>query len=65
MKYEEIAWVPMCVPAKGEPWFWPRGIRETQKEARANFVEHCSMEWKALRIEGWRIVRVKLTAEIH
>lgn len=65
MSYAEVAWIPMCIPKKGEPWFWPQGIRDTQKETRSNFVKHCHEEWPALRKDGWRIVRVKLTTEIH
>jgi hypothetical protein len=65
MKHQEVAWVPMCTPEKGEPWFWVAGIRDLQRDARSNFVEHCRADWKALRKEGWRIVLVKLTTEIH
>lgn len=63
-KHEEIAWIPMCTTENGS-WFWEQGIRDLQREARNNFAKHCAMEWEALRKEGWRIVRVKLSTELH
>ena len=62
MKHEELAWVPMCIPPKGKPWFFTSIVRDRRREAVADFEKHCCMEWKALRIEGWRIVRVRLEA---
>lgn len=63
-KHEEMAWVPMCTTENGS-WFWTQGMRDLQREARNNFAKHCCMEWEALRKEGWRIVRVKLSTELH
>jgi len=63
-KHEAIAWVPMCTTDKGS-WFWTEGISDLQREARNNFVEHARMEWETLRKEGWRIVRVKLSTDLH
>ena len=60
MKHEELAWIPMCTTENGS-WFWERGIHDRQKDARSYFAEHCNMEWSALRKEGWRIVRVRLS----
>lgn len=64
-RHDEMMWVPMCIPEKGGPWFWPRGVADRQKDARENFVKHCCQEWSDLRKEGWRIVRVRLTTELH
>jgi hypothetical protein len=64
VKHQEVAWVPMCTTDKGS-WFFDGVIRDLQREAREDFAKHCSMEWKALHKEGWRIVRVRLTTEIH
>jgi hypothetical protein len=55
----------MCTSEKGISWFWNQGVRDLQKDARNDFVKHCGMEWSALRAEGWRIVRIKLTTELH
>lgn len=65
MKCEEIAWAPMCVPEDGRPFFFDAGIRDYQKTAREDFAKYCKQDWKDLRKEGWRIVRVKLTTELH
>jgi hypothetical protein len=65
MKNEEIAWIPMCAPEKGRPWFFQAGIRDLRRDARDDFAKHCCMEWKVLQKEGWRIVRVKLSTELH
>jgi hypothetical protein len=54
----------MCTTENGS-WFWTAGVRDLQREARRNFAEHCSMEWEALRKEGWRIVQVRMTTELH
>lgn len=64
MKHEEIAWIPMMIQEGGN-YFWPQGLRDLQRDARANFEKHCCVDWKELRKEGWRIVRVKLTTELH
>jgi len=61
MKHEELAWIPMCVPLKGTPWFYHAGVRDLRRDARDDFAKHCCMEWKALHKEGWRIVRVRLS----
>jgi hypothetical protein len=63
-KHEELAWVPMCTTENGS-WYWTTGLRDLQREARNCFVEHAGMEWEELRKEGWRIVRVRLTTELH
>ena len=64
-RHDEIAWIPMCTPEKGKPWFWPLGIADTQRDARVGFANHCGQDWSELRKEGWRIVRIRLTTEIH
>jgi hypothetical protein len=65
VKHDETWWIPMCTPEKGKPWFWPQGVGDTKKGVRANFIKHCCVEWSQLRKEGWRIVRVRLTTELH
>lgn len=62
MKHEELAFIPMCIPEKGAPWFFAAGVRYMQRDARKDFEKHCCVEWKVLRKEGWRIVRVRLEA---
>lgn len=64
MKHEEVAWVPMRTE-KGKSYFWLSGIRDLQRDVRTNFAQYCCVDWEVLRKEGWRIVRVKLTTEIH
>jgi hypothetical protein len=64
-KHEEAAWIPICVPLKGRPWFFWRGVRDLRRDARDAFAEHCNMDWKELHKEGWRIIRVKITNELH
>lgn len=62
MKHDELAWVPMCRPDTGGGcWFFQAGIRDRMRDARNDFAEHCGMEWKMLRKEGWRIVRVRIS----
>jgi hypothetical protein len=73
MTVNEIGWLPLCEPEKGEPWFAgcvPVGY--TQKETREAFTKHCTGRpgyerkcWDDLRKEGWRIVRVRITTELH
>jgi hypothetical protein len=64
-KHEETAWIPLCVPEHGSPFFFDRSIRDRKRDARDHFVRHCNVEWADLRKEGWQIVRVKLTTELH
>lgn len=61
MKHEQLAWVPMCIPDKGSPFFFDLGVRGRQREARDAFIKYCGMPWAELRKEGWRIVRVRLS----
>ena len=65
MRHQETAWIPMCIPDKGKPWFFSAGIRDRRMDAIRDFEKHCCMEWKALRIEGWRVVRVRLDTNLH
>ena len=60
MKHEELAWIPMCTTENGS-WFWEAGISDLKRDARDNFVAHCCVDWKELRKEGWKIVRVRLS----
>ena len=64
VKHEEIAWMPMCTE-KGGSWFWPQGVGNTQRDARVRFANGYGQDWSKLRKEGWRIVRVRLTTELH
>ncbi|MCA6114293.1 hypothetical protein J6524_05030 [Bradyrhizobium sp. WSM 1738] len=66
---EYIAYVPMMkYPTKGKPWLAISWTRATAQEARRAFCRSCHADadaadaWKALKIEGWRIVRVMVTA---
>lgn len=65
MEHEELVWMPMCTPPKGKPWFFTSIAGDRRRETVKAFEKHCQMEWKALRIEGWSIVRVRLTTAIH
>lgn len=64
-RVEEVAWIPMCVPKNGRPFFFDRCIRDLRRDALADFAKYCCVEWQELRKEGWRIVRVRLTTELH
>lgn len=64
-EHEELAWIPMCTTVQGGTWFWSTGIGDRQRDVRDNFAKHCCMEWQALRKEGWRIVRVRLSAYLQ
>jgi hypothetical protein len=66
-KHSQLAFVPMCIPHKGNPWFAPQATRYLAKDARDAFIDLCGYPgpdaWKALKIEGWRIVRVKISLQ--
>jgi hypothetical protein len=60
-QHEELAWIPLRTE-HGNSWFWHPGIRDLKRDARDDFAKHCCVDWKVLRKEGWRIVRVRLSA---
>lgn len=61
MKHDELAWIPMRTDAvTGQSYFWIQGARGLRRDAVEHFVNHCCVEWKELRKEGWRIVRVRI-----
>jgi hypothetical protein len=58
-----FGYLPLCTPEKGKPWFAGNvTIGFTAGDARAAFVEACGQPWEELKKEGWRIVRVKISA---
>lgn len=63
----EYAFAPMCEPAKGSPWFAISFVRHARADAQADFVKAVSGNngrgWRALRNQGWRIVRVKVAEQ--
>ena len=63
--FSEVAFAPMCTPAKGVSCFAISFIRHARHEARADFLKAVSGNghgWRALQAQGWRIVRVKVIA---
>jgi hypothetical protein len=64
--HSETAYVPMCTPPKGAPWFAISFVRHARQNARADFIKAVSGNgrgWRALSRQGWRIVRVKVVAQ--
>ena len=64
--FSEVAFAPMCTPAKGVSWFAISFIRHDRRDARADFSKAVSGNgrgWRSLRNQGWRIVRVKVVAQ--
>lgn len=56
----EIAWVPKCIPEKGNPFLIVSFARSLRREAVADFVKYCGQDWKSLKREGWRMVAVEV-----
>ncbi len=69
MNHSEFAFLPMCRPSSGKPWFALSALRYSAKDSRNAFVTQCHgpavpMDaWKALKIEGWRIVKVRVSTK--
>lgn len=65
----EFGYLPMCTPATGKPWFAGSvAVGYSAQDTRVEFTKLCSgqteyqtSEWNALKKEGWRIVRVKVS----
>lgn len=65
-----FGYLPLCTPEKGKPWFAGNvTIGYTAGDARVDFTKACTgnphyetRDWEALKKEGWRIVRVKVSA---
>jgi len=55
----------MCTPDNGAPFFFHGSIKDRRRDSMEHFVAHCRIDWNELRKEGWRIVRVRLTTELH
>ena len=64
--FHEFAYAPMCTPAKGVSWFAISFIRHDRREAQTAFTKavggNNGRGWKRLQAQGWRIVRVKVSA---
>jgi hypothetical protein len=66
VNHSQFAFIPMCTPTRGNPWFAPNAMRYLAKDSRDAFIDMCGYPgedatvWKALKIEGWRIVKVKV-----
>lgn len=58
-----VGFAPKCTPEKGEPWLFVSGCRWQRRDAVADFEKYCGQDWKTLKREGWRIVRVEVTSE--
>jgi hypothetical protein len=64
-----FGYLPLCTPEKGSPWFAGNvTIGYTASDARVAFTKACTgnpsyetRDWDALKKEGWRIVRVKIS----
>jgi hypothetical protein len=64
--HSENAFAPLCLPAKGRPWFAISFVRHAQQNARADFtraVADNGRGWRRLKEQGWRIVRVKVVQQ--
>ncbi len=60
VRHREVAFVPMCTPKDGKPWFALEYVRWQQRHARDDFALNVGEQWEALKKEGWRIVRVEV-----
>jgi len=65
--HSEYAFAPMCMPARGTPWFAISFIRHARRDAQNDFIKavggNNGRGWALLRAQGWRIVRVKVVAQ--
>lgn len=71
----EFAFVPKCTPQPvsrvKKPWFVVGAMAYSAKDARKAFVKLCYGDkpepdaWEALKIEGWRIVKVRVTEQLR
>lgn len=60
-KHATYGYLPFCTPKEGTPWFAGNvTVGYTAKETREAFAIQCGDDWKSLKKEGWRIVRVKI-----
>lgn len=64
--HSETAFAPMCTPTEGRPWFAISFVRHARRDAQHDFIKAVSDNgrgWRALRRQGWSIVRVKVVAQ--
>lgn len=68
--HSEFGYLPMCTPAEGKPWFAGSvSVGYSAMDARTEFTkmvhgqkDYIPSQWEDLKKDGWRIVRVKVSA---
>lgn len=60
VRHREVPFVPIFIPAKGEPFFSLIHARRLRRDALDAFCFDQEQDWETLKKEGWRIVRVEV-----
>lgn len=64
-RHSEIAFIPMNIGRRGRPWFAIVALCWTAAEARRAMTKNDPRDhdeaWKLLRMDGWRVVKVRVT----